>query len=183
VGDDQALIQVAERVLADAEEAFRLEPTPENQRRIQRAWSAVRDARQSDAPLTPLASGVLDVLDPPRWEPPPPGATRLVRRCHELRSVPIQRLSVEDLRLLIGQAIALPVLVPFALKVLRSDPLVAGDFYAGDLLATVLRIDSRFWEEHRELDQLKHSIVRSIEPDRLDDVPADLREELRKAGP
>ena len=181
VGDDRELIQLAERMLADAEAAFRLDPTPANERRIQRAWSAVRDARHSDAPLTPIASGVLEVLDPPRWGPPPADATRLVRRCHELRSVPIQRLSVEDLRLLIGRAIALPILVPLALNALCSDPLVAGDLYEGDLLHSVLRIDGRFWDEHPDLAELRHTIVHAIEPERLEDVPADLRDEIRRA--
>jgi hypothetical protein len=54
-GDERELVQLAERMLADAEAAFRLDPTPANERRIQRAWSAVREARQSDAPVTPIA--------------------------------------------------------------------------------------------------------------------------------
>ena len=39
------LIQATERQLADAEEAYRLEPSGANQRRIMKAWSAVRRAR------------------------------------------------------------------------------------------------------------------------------------------
>jgi hypothetical protein len=45
VGRDEELIQLAERQLADAEEAYRLDPSDANQRRIMRAWSAVREAR------------------------------------------------------------------------------------------------------------------------------------------
>ena len=45
VDPDHELIQVTERQLADAEEAYRLEPSDANQRRIMEAWSAVRRAR------------------------------------------------------------------------------------------------------------------------------------------
>ena len=41
------LVQTAERQLADAEEAYRLDPSDANQRRIMRAWSLVRRARES----------------------------------------------------------------------------------------------------------------------------------------
>jgi uncharacterized protein YjlB len=43
---DESLIQVAERALADAEEAFRRDPSPENQRSIERAWSFVGRTRE-----------------------------------------------------------------------------------------------------------------------------------------
>jgi hypothetical protein len=42
---NQEFIQIAERQLADAEEAYRVDPSDANQRRIMRAWSAVRRAR------------------------------------------------------------------------------------------------------------------------------------------
>lgn len=89
---------------------------------------------------------VLDILDPPAWDPAPPDATFLIRRCHELRTKPLKDFTVEDLRIMIGQQVGLPHLVPLALGLLRSDPLVAGDYYPGDLLASVLRVDAAFWE-------------------------------------
>jgi hypothetical protein len=46
--DAEELIQAAERQLADAEAAYRVDPTEANQRRIMRAWSAVRRARGED---------------------------------------------------------------------------------------------------------------------------------------
>jgi hypothetical protein len=45
VGRDDELIQITERQLADAEAAYRVEPSEANQRRIMRAWTAVREAR------------------------------------------------------------------------------------------------------------------------------------------
>lgn len=45
VDPNHELIQVAERQLANAEEAYRLEPSDANRRRIMKAWSAVRRVR------------------------------------------------------------------------------------------------------------------------------------------
>ena len=45
MGADEELIQIVERQLADAEDTYRLDPSDVNQRRIMRAWSAVRRAR------------------------------------------------------------------------------------------------------------------------------------------
>jgi CDI immunity proteins len=88
----------------------------------------------------------LDTVDPPAWGPVPPDATPLIKRCHELRIKPLRDFTVEDLRIMIGQQVALNRLVPLALKRLRPDPLMAGDYYPGDLLDSVLRVDTAFWE-------------------------------------
>jgi hypothetical protein len=63
-----------------------------------------------------------------------------------LRTKPLRDFTVEDLRIMIGQQVALNRLVPLALKRLRPDPLMAGDSYPGDLLASVLRVDAAFWD-------------------------------------
>jgi uncharacterized protein YjlB len=55
VQDQEALIQIAERQLADAEEAFRRDPSTQNERRIMRAWSAVRSARGGEHGRSALA--------------------------------------------------------------------------------------------------------------------------------
>ena len=88
----------------------------------------------------------LDTVDPPAWGPAPSDATSLIRRCHELRTKPLRDFTVEDLRIMIGQQVALNRLVPLALDRLRPDPLMAGDYYPGDLLASVLRVDNAVWE-------------------------------------
>ena len=44
---DEELIQLMERQLADAEAAYRIDPSDANQRRIMNAWSAVRRAREA----------------------------------------------------------------------------------------------------------------------------------------
>jgi CDI immunity proteins len=62
----------------------------------------------------------------------------LVTTCHRLRTKPVDEFSVEDLRIMIGQKIGLPHLVPLAIAVLDREPLAEGDFYPGDLLTKVI---------------------------------------------
>jgi hypothetical protein len=89
---------------------------------------------------------ILDILDPPAWDPAPSDATPAIKRCHELRTKPLRDFTVEDLRIMIEQQVALNHLVEIALTRLRADPLLKGDRYPGDLLASVLRVDPAFWE-------------------------------------
>ena len=94
----------------------------------------------------------LDAVDPPAWGPPPADATVLITRCHELRTKPLRDFTPEDLRIMIGQQVALNHLIWRALERLRSDPLVAGDHYPGDLLASLLRVDASFWRRFPDLE-------------------------------
>ena len=77
--------------------------------------------------------------------------SHLVTACHRLRRVPLREFTAESLRILIGQQIGLPYLVPMALEMLRTDPFTEGDYYGGDLLAAVLRVEAAFWREHPDL--------------------------------
>nr|WP_308129066.1 contact-dependent growth inhibition system immunity protein [Actinoplanes polyasparticus] len=89
---------------------------------------------------------------------PGPDATPLVRRCLALRRKPLSEFRVEDLRILLGQRIAVPVLLPMAVAVLVDDPLAEGDFYAGDLLNTVVQLPDTAWgsgERERFADVLR----------------------------
>lgn len=52
---------------------------------------------------------------------------------------------------MIGQQHSLRHLISIALEHLHADPFVSGDCYEGDLLAAVLRVDSRFWIASPEL--------------------------------
>jgi hypothetical protein len=90
----------------------------------------------------------LDDLEAPGWGDPPPGSTGLVAAVHQLRRKPVGGLSVEDLRVLIGQRVSLDRLVPLAIERLREDPLAGGDMYEGDLLAAVLRVEAGFWRRN-----------------------------------
>ena len=94
----------------------------------------------------------LDTVDPPAWGPAPPDATVLIKRCHELRTKPLRDFTAEDLRIMIGQQVALGRLVPLALDRLRPDSLVEDDDYPTGLLASVLRVDTAFWERSPDSD-------------------------------
>lgn len=99
--------------------------------------------------------------------------SHVVRRTHELVKKRVDELSVEDLRLLIGQKIALPYLVPVAIEQLERDPLVQGDFYPGDLLASVLQVTPMFWEVNPPF---RERLVVALAA--LESVPAVLREQI-----
>ena len=73
----------------------------------------------------------------------------LVTTCHALRKKPLREFGVEDLRIMIGQNIGLPFLLPLALEVLKKEPLAAGDYYDGDLLAAVLRSEVKQLKDWR----------------------------------
>ena len=75
--------------------------------------------------------------------------SHLVRRCHELRKLPLDNFTTEDLRIMIGQQISLDYLIPLALEVLAIDLFAEGDFFEGDLLKNVLAIKTDFWENNK----------------------------------
>ncbi|MFD0163599.1 contact-dependent growth inhibition system immunity protein [Streptomyces decoyicus] len=60
----------------------------------------------------------LDELNPPHWAPPAADATQLVRTVHELRRVPLRELGPADLRTLLSQQVALPYVLPLAVRLL-----------------------------------------------------------------
>lgn len=103
----------------------------------------------------------LDELDPPAWGEPAVDSY-LVVACHRLRQKPIGCFAVEDLRIMIGQGIGLPWLVPLALEVLERDPLAAGDLYPGDLLSTVLQIPEEYWRPRLRLNERIDSILQHL---------------------
>lgn len=75
----------------------------------------------------------------------------LESECRRLHSVPLPKLTVENLRLLVGQKIGLKHLVPIALDILEENPLVGGHFYPGDLLNSVALAPEHFWTSHPKL--------------------------------
>jgi hypothetical protein len=89
----------------------------------------------------------------------PTYSSHLVTECHRLRRVPLQDFTAGDLRIMIGQQIGLPYLIPLAIESLQSDPLIEGDFYRGDLLVSVLRVESPFWSDHPDCRQQVTDIV------------------------
>ncbi|MCT9113661.1 contact-dependent growth inhibition system immunity protein [Streptomyces mirabilis] len=87
----------------------------------------------------------LDELDPPRWAPPAADATHLVCTVHELRRVPLGELSAADLRTLLSQQVALPYVLPLAVRLLLEEPLLDACFYEGDLLLAAVNAPASAW--------------------------------------
>jgi hypothetical protein len=77
--------------------------------------------------------------------------SHLVQECHRLRRVPLKDFTEGNLRIMIGQNIGLKYLMPMAVERLKQNPLAEGDFYAGDLLVNVLRVETNFWSSHPDL--------------------------------
>ncbi|MFJ9695401.1 contact-dependent growth inhibition system immunity protein [Kitasatospora sp. NPDC101183] len=114
--------------------------------------------------MTPLVNRdrSLEELEHDRWPAPSGNGTRLMATAHLLRRKPIGELNVEDLRLLIGQDVGLPYLLPLALEVLRNDPMAEGDMYEGDLLAAVLSRSPESWHDSPELRRELRLIVSEL---------------------
>jgi hypothetical protein len=91
-------------------------------------------------------SRTIEQLEATVWPEPPADATGLVLKCYALRQVPIERLGRADLRVLIGQNIALKYLMPLALRVLEQQPMLESEYYPGDLLVAAMAVDRTFWK-------------------------------------
>jgi hypothetical protein len=124
---------------------------------------------------TPAESLSLEQIEGKQWGPPGPGDTRLAAEVLRLRTVPVADLTTENLRLLIGQQVGLSVLVPLAVQQLQRDPLAEGDYYPGDLLASLLRLPASFWADNPALAGRLRLLVSA-----LDDVPAEIAAPLRQ---
>lgn len=109
-------------------------------------------ARGAPEPRRTLAECTLEDLegyDPAGFTFPSP----LVKRVEALWRVPLGQLTVEDLRMIIGQRRGLRWLLPLALARLADDPLAEGDCYPGDLLAAVLHLPDELWSAQPALHQ------------------------------
>ncbi|MFD8216816.1 contact-dependent growth inhibition system immunity protein [Streptomyces sp. NPDC059697] len=84
-------------------------------------------------------------------------------------------LSKCHLRLLIGQDVGLPVLLPLAVEVLRDNPLAEGDMYEGDLLSAVLTRSPAVWCAQPEVAKQLNVIVGG-----LTDLSPDLRSKVEE---
>ena len=94
-----------------------------------------------------LKGDVWKDFDPPQ---------NLEERVHHYRKIPIAKLTVEELRLLIGQNEGLEYLIPVSLEILRMNILAEGDMYKGDLLSAVLTAEEKFWYK---TPTLKHAVI------------------------
>jgi hypothetical protein len=78
-------------------------------------------------------------------------SSALVTTCRALYEKPLKDFTVENLRVMIGQNIGLEFLIPLALEVLQENPFAQGDYYPGDLLSMVVKVEPSFWQTHQDL--------------------------------
>ncbi|CQR56560.1 contact-dependent growth inhibition system immunity protein [Paenibacillus riograndensis] len=104
----------------------------------------------------------LDELESTDWGDAPIHSTGLIIKVHELRKLPLEYWTNEDLRLMILQQISLEYLVPIALYRLARNPFNSGELYVGDLLYTIVRIEEDFWKQHSRLHYELDSIIDSL---------------------
>lgn len=90
-----------------------------------------------DDPVVPERWRSLRVesLDGGSWADPPADSTGLVLACHNARRVPLGELSAAEARVLLGQNIATRFVLPRAIELLRSEPMLDAELFEGDLLA------------------------------------------------
>ena len=93
------------------------------------------------------------------WGEPSKDDTSLVTRCLRLRRKPLCEFTVGDLRIMIGQRISLPILIPLAVERLEEEPLAEGSFYPGDLLNAVFGAGEEFWASHPDSFQRVRKVV------------------------
>ncbi|MEV6018275.1 MULTISPECIES: contact-dependent growth inhibition system immunity protein [unclassified Streptomyces] len=117
----------------------------------------------------------LEELERDCWPAPSAGDTRLLTTAHALRRRPIGELTVEDMRLLIGQDIGLPHLLPLAVEVLRENPMAEGHMYEGDLLSAVLTRNPSVWAEFSGLGPEFRGFI-----SKLTDLPPDLQRKVER---
>ncbi|MGW1893509.1 contact-dependent growth inhibition system immunity protein [Streptomyces sp. NPDC002004] len=122
----------------------------------------------------------LDELDPPRWAAPAADATRLVRTVHELRCKPLGELRPADLRTLVTQRVALPYVLPLAVRLLLDEPLLDAYFYEGDLLLAAVEAPASAWAVLPDLAALLRAVITTLPAAEAARLPHGAAEELTR---
>ena len=89
--------------------------------------------------------------------------SHLVNECHRLRKIPLANLTIENLKVLIGQKIGVNFLIPLVIEFLELNPLSEGEMYKVDLILMVASIDDEFWDKNPELNNRMMRIKNELE--------------------
>jgi hypothetical protein len=90
----------------------------------------------------------LEILEKENWGDPSEDDSNLIKRCMQLRKIPLDAFTAGDLRIMIGQQISLQYLIPLAIEVLQKGVFIDSELYEGDLLKNVLSVDTDFWNNN-----------------------------------
>lgn len=111
----------------------------------------------------PRPGNTIEEVENDYWGNEPEYDSHLVTETYKLRQKPLDAFTTENLRLLIGQQLSLPILMPMALAALEKNILASGDMYPGALLENVIRCPQTFWDEHPALkDTFRKTFVKNI---------------------
>lgn len=87
-----------------------------------------------------------------------------VTACHRARKKPLSELSAEEIRLLLGQRIGLKYILPLAVELIQSEPLLEVTFFEGDLLCQLLRLGEVHWRDNEaEFERFKKIVGENYE--------------------
>lgn len=92
----------------------------------------------------------LNSLEGEDWGDPDYGSY-VVRTAHALRRKRLCDLTDEELRLALSQRIGIPYILDLAFFRLRLNPFIGGDFYNGDIIATLVLAEQGIWRDRPEL--------------------------------
>jgi hypothetical protein len=115
----------------------------------------------------------LTELEGKEWGPPD-FDSHLVTTMYQLRHKPLEHFTIEDLRIAIGQNTTLEWLLPIAIERLQDDPFAEGDFYRGDLLNAVLRVEPQVWLKYPELREMAAQIAEQAAAHRQELAPVEV---------
>lgn len=119
----------------------------------------------------------IEQLENDYWPTVVNNPTMLTEKSYFFRKVPLQKLSLEKIRLLLSQNIGLEFLIPKTIDILTSNILAEAEFYPGDLLKVVLSCNRHYWDIHKEQ---KNTLRTLIEEKRLEIESANEGNELRQ---
>jgi hypothetical protein len=124
-------------------------------------------------------NNTLENLEKDKW-PHNDFGSFLVRRTQELRRIPLNEFTIEDLRIMIGQQFSLDYLMPLAIEVLTEDLWAEGDFFEGDLLKNVLDVNPEFWRNNKGHWQSIYNLIKGKQ-DEIKELSFDASKFLKHA--
>lgn len=120
----------------------------------------------------------LQELDGADWGDPETAATPIIGRVLALRRRPLEDLSNGEVRLAISQQVGFPLVLELAVERLRPNPLLEADFYPGDILAALVRLDEQDWAGRNDLREDLAELFRQAMAQASDEADA-FRESLQ----
>ena len=95
-----------------------------------------------------MQSKSIEQLENDYWKEPSEFPTNLIKRCFEYRKIKVSELTLEQIRLLISQKIGIEFLIGIALEKLKQNIIFEGELYEGDLLDSVSKEPTEFWNKN-----------------------------------